>query len=257
MSVSIGMATNFYREPYTLPGLLENGAQFFDEMVFISSPPPGAKSDDESIAIIERWGCKIIHSSISEGFGVVRTQALHSLSTEWGWIMDCDERLFASHKVLHCEGNERYPAHPNPQNKVIVHDPCYNHGKAIRDAVSISNYDCVRFCRRHWMDWAMTQPCQNWHVHQDWQCRLLRNCDYIGFKPEEKMHEKVVDFRTGGEPSMFRVETTSRGIFVEHFHVPAKKWEAENNQEDLNTYNMLDKNSTVDMWLKEAAGVKS
>lgn len=256
MSVSIGWACNFHAEKWALPGMLENASQFFDDILCISTPPEGVEHDEESIEIIKKWGARLELSSLKEGFGVVRTKALHALTTEWGFLGDCDERVIASHKVLHCEGAEKYPQTPSPNLKVIVHDPCYNHGGALKNLLSIENYDCIRACRRAWFDFSWTRPCQSWHSEPDWQCRILRNREYIGFRPERKMHELVVNFRTGKEPEMWRGDSTSRGIFIEHFSNFFKKMEPEQNAQDLAAYKSLDAGLCGDMWLNHQPGVK-
>lgn len=255
MSVSIGMVCHFWEEANALPGLIETAGQFFDELLFVSTPPKGAPPDDESVAIIQKHGCRLLFDTIDDGFGAVRTRALHSLTTEWGMIMDADERFYPTHRVLHCHGTDKYPETKTPNLTIEIHDPLYNHGKALRDMISISNYDCIRASRRHWFDFSWKKPCQNWHQIPDWQARILRNKPNIGFQSDVKMHEKVRDFNTGGEPAMWRGDSTSRGIFFDHFHCYFKPMEPENNKSDMAIYQALDMNSTTDMWLNGAKGV--
>ncbi len=256
MSVSIGCAINVYQDNNALPGLLENASQFFDDIFVIHASHGMKRSTDGTIETLEKWGIRHIFEDIAQGFGSVRTKVLHGLTTEWGMILDADERFMATHKVLHCEGSEKYPENPDPRNKVIIHDPLYNQGKMLRDVICISNIDAIVSCRRHWMDFTFTRPFQNFHNIPDHQMRIMRNRDYIGFRPERKMHELAVNFKTGGEPEAWRCQSTSRGIFHDHFHCFFKPMEADQNAEDMEIYKALDQKGTENMWLNAAEGVK-
>jgi len=256
VSVSLGMACNFYREPHALPGLLENASAFFDDLLFISTPPTGAKPDDESIAIIEKWGAKILYDTIDSGFGVIRTRLLHESTTEWAMLMDCDERFLPLMPVLMCSGGEKYPEVARPDLKVTIESPSYNHGRMLRSLIENQDFDCIRALRRHWFDFSMQHPCENWVERRDWQCRILRNRPNIGFKPEFKMHEKVWDFSRNAEPRMWRGEDPLRSIFYEHYHCLFKPMEGENNKEDAATYEQLEKGATAGMWLGHQESVK-
>ncbi len=248
---SIGLACNFYRESNALPGLLENAAGFFDDLLFVSSPPPGAKPDEESIEIIRKWGARIEFSDISKGFGVVRTECIHLSTTEWVFLADCDERFLHTTQVLHCEGSDQFPHVMNPQLKVHVHDPVYAQGKLLRSVINGAgeDYDAVRTCRRAWMDFTMRKPAQNWHNVQDWQCRILRNRQYLGYDPNVKIHERVRDFRGDGAPKMYCCDDTSRGLFHDHFSNWFRPMEPEQNTEDIAIYNSLEAGVADRMWI--------
>lgn len=240
MNNSIGVAVNFYREPNTLPGFLENASRFFDDMLFVSAPPAGAPPDDESIAILERWGAKIVFSTIENGFGAVRTECLHRSSTEWVMIMDCDERIFPMLPILACHGIGRYPEDPIPALSVGIAQTAFSQRDRIRDMVEheCKNADAIRLSRRHWMDWGMHRPCQDWSVHPDWQLRFLRNRSYLGYDFKTRMHERCVDSRTGTDP-IYATGDAVRGPFFDHFHVPAKAMEPDQRKEDIATYDRL------------------
>lgn len=240
MNNSLGLAVNFYREPNTLPGLLENASRFFDDMLFISAPPSGAAPDDESIAIIEKWGARIIHSSIDDGFGVIRTKCIHESSTEWVMITDCDERIFPWLPVYALHGAGRYPDDLNPALSVGIAESSFNQKARLREMLEheCRSADSIRLSRRHWMNWSMTQPCQRWDDYPDWQLRLMRNRPYIGYQSMTKMHERAIDTRTGVDP-IYATGDTIRGPFFDHFHVPAKAMEPEQRAEDIRTYDSL------------------
>lgn len=240
MNNSIGVAVNFYREPNTLPGFLECASRFFDDMLFISAPPAGAPPDDESIAIIEKWGARIIHSTIENGFGVLRTECLHRSSTEWVMICDCDERIFATLPIFAVHGSGRYPEDPVPNLSVGISNPAFSQWNRVREIVEheCREADAVRLSRRHWMDWGMHRPCQDWNVHPDWQLRFLRNRPYIGYDSKVRMHEQCIDSRTGMTP-IYATGDTTRGPFFDHFHVPAKGMEPEQRKEDIAIYDRL------------------
>ncbi len=253
MSDSIGLAFNFYREPNALPGMLENAMRFFDDILAISAPPKGAPPDDETIDIVKKFGIRLIHTNIDEGFGVVRSMCLHSCPTEWVLIGDADERFFNTLPVFAVSGSGRYPEDLVPDLHVGILQAAFAQGERLRNIVKheCKEADAVRMCRRHWMDWGMHRPCQNWYEHNDWQLRFLRNRPYIGFKPEPKMHEHCVDFRTGKAP-IYATGNTQSGPFIDHFHCPAKAMEPEQRREDIAIYDALHKGVTEDMWVKLA-----
>lgn len=246
MSDSIGVAVNFYREPNTLPGFLECASRFFDDMLFVSAPPEGAPPDEESISIIQKWGARIIHTTINEGFGVVRTKCLHESSTEWVAILDCDERLFPTVPVYEIHGTGQYPQDLIPNLSVGIKHPAFAQGDRLRKMVEneCKEADAIRLSRRHWMNWKMSRPCENWKTRFDWQLRVLRNRPYIGYDPSVRMHERCLDSRTGRDP-IYATGDTDFGPFIDHFHVPAKAMELEQRAEDIRIYDALDKNEPI------------
>lgn len=257
---SIGMACNFYREPHALPGLLECAQHFFDDMVFVSTPPAGAEPDHESIAIIEKFGARLRFDTIDKGFGAIRTRLIGETKTDWTIISDADERWFLEEPLLKCHGSEHYPEHKNPRLHTTTHGTVRPKELLMRLIDKAENEGCgaVRMSRRHWMgkpgDWS--QPCQNWdHERQDWQLRAIKNSPFYFFNPEVKIHERLLDSRTWGEPKWISGDT-EHGPFFQHFHVWYKGMDGEQNKEDAAIYEMLDKGVVGKMWLGEHGSVK-
>lgn len=231
-----------------LPGWLECASRFFDEIVCVSSPPSAAPPDEESIEICRKWGARVVFDKIDDGFGALRTRCLHALTTEWGVISDCDERIFPVLPVYDLHGTGRYPDQPDPQLSVGIAEPAFNQGDLFRSMVaSAANVDAIRFIRRHWMNMAMSRPAQRWDDFPDWQLRCLRRRDYIGYSSDVKMHERCRDFRTDTDPSFITSEP-KYGVFVDHFHVPAKLMEPTQRGEDVEIYNALDQNKVEETW---------
>lgn len=243
---------NVYQDNFALPGALENAASWADSIYVIHASPGMKPSTDGTMETLAAWSIKPVMADIREGFGVIRTRLVHECGCDWAFIMDADERFFANTAVLHCHGTDQFPHQMNPQNTVSVHDPCYAQGKMLRNVINMAgdeNYDAVRTCRRAWMDFSMKRPAQNWHAIQDWQIRCLRNRPHIGYDPNIKMHERVLDFRTGQEPKQFKSDDTSRGLFHDHFSIFFKGMEAGQNTEDAEIYNQLEAGSADRMWL--------
>lgn len=241
MNESIGLAVNFYNEPNALPGMLEHATKFFDDILFVSAPPRGKKQDEESISIIEKWGCRIVHSTISDGFGVLRTRCIHESSTEWVMLMDCDERFFPVLPIYDCHGTGKYPEDEVPNLSVGIGEPAFNQGDLLRKLIRDNpKANAIRTCRRHWFDPGMHKPCQNWTIEHDWQLRIMRNKPYIGYRPERKMHELAVDTRINRDP-LHATGDTRHGPFHDHFHLWFKKMEPEQRKEDIEIYDALDK----------------
>jgi hypothetical protein len=245
MSESIGCVVNFFREANMLHGFFETACRFFDEVIAVSAPPSAAPPDEESIAICQKWGVRVVHDTIDDGFGALRTRCLHAPSTEWTMIMDADERFLPVLPVYELHGTGRYPDQQDPQLSVGIGESSFNQGDLLRRMVdSAKNVDGIRFIRRHWMNFAMTRPAQRWDEHPDWQLRFLRNRGYLGYESHVRMHERCRDFRTNEDPS-FITAGPRYGVFVDHFHVPAKLMEPEQRAEDIEIYNRLDSNRDI------------
>lgn len=239
MNNSIGCACNFFQEANMLPGFLESASRFFDDIVMVSAPPSAAPADEESIEICKRWGARVVHTTIDEGFGVLRTRCIRESTTEWVMIMDADERFFPWLPAYELHGTGRYPDQQDPKLSVGIGESAYNQGDMLRRLVSsANNVDAVRFIRRHWMNFAMTRPAQRWDEHLDWQLRFVRNRGYIGYRSEVRMHERCIDDRTGEDPSFVTSEPRF-GPFVDHFHVPAKLMEPDQRKIDIRIYDAL------------------
>jgi len=101
---SLGIVCNLYNECNSLPGWLEAATAFADDVRVLHAGPGGAKSDDGTIEILEKWKIPIEYGSIDEGFGVVRTRAIRMSPCEWVMVLDADERFHQFLPVLTCSG---------------------------------------------------------------------------------------------------------------------------------------------------------
>lgn len=246
---TIGVAINLYNEVNALPGFLESATQWADDIKVIHAGPNGRASTDGTMEILEKWGIKPIMSRIDDGFGVVRTQCIRESRTDWVVILDADERIYPLVPIISCEGNEAYPNTLNPNLKVIRQEPeMFNQLSLLKTLI---DHDCmaVRATRRHWFDYTWKRPCQNWCQIPDWQLRIVRNSERVGYLSEKKMHEQCMDSQTGDCPK-FATERQGdpRGIFIDHYHCFWKAQEPDQRREDIDIYNALDSNSTALMW---------
>lgn len=232
-------------------------AGFFDDVVMIHAPPEGAPPDDESIELVKAAGVRLVHTTINAGFGVVRTRCIRESKASWVMIMDCDERFHPVVPVLRCDGTEGYPQFKNPNLTITVLEENYDQGARLKHLIEheSANMDAVCLSRRHWFNepGKFEKPCQSWSLIADWQLRCVRNTPFVFYSPEHRMHEKILDSRTWGEPRFIRCNQ-ERGPFIDHFHMWAKSQEPAQNQEDLATYKMLDEAGTKDMWIRESEG---
>lgn len=250
--MSIGIVCNAHRETYAMPGWLEMATAFFDDVCVVSSPPSDAEPDEETIELVEKAGVRLVHTTIDEGYGVVRTRCIRECKADWCLITDADERFLPVVPIMRCEGSEKYPDTLTPNLSVHVDIPKFDQGKMLREMVaSAGSNDAIRLCRRHWFDepGSLTKPCQNWHHHPDWQLRLIRNSQFMFYLPERKLHEHLKDSRTWAEPSWSSGDTT-RGPFIDHFHHWAKSRDPEGRKLAVATYEKLDKRLTDGMWSK-------
>lgn len=249
---SVAAAINVYQDNFALPGALENAAQWADSIFVIHASPDMKPSTDGTMETLEAWGIKPVMADIMEGFGVIRTRLIRECGCDWAVIMDADERYMVNGKVLRCHGGDQFPHTLNPQNSVEVIDHNYAHMKWLRGVIDGAgdDYDAVRTCRRAWMDMSFKRPAQNWTQHADWQCRIVKNNGHIGYQTERKMHEMIVDFRTGAGPKMFQIDDHERGLFTEHYNCWFKPMEPQQNTEDAETYDRLDPGVSDRMWIK-------
>lgn len=248
---SIACCFNIYNDNDALPGMLENASSFFDEIFCIHASPGGKPSTDGTMETLQKWGIKPVMADISVGFGVIRTNLIHGCKCDWAFIMDADERFLPVTPVMRCDGDEQYPANPNPNLKVTVEFAHYNQGAALRAMLDdAEGMNALVMRRRHWMDFSWKRPAQNFSVHADWQCRCIRNVKHVGYDPNVKLHERIIDFSTGGEPAMLRQGLNPRTISYDHFHNHFKPMNGIKNAEDLETYRALDQAGTENMWLQ-------
>lgn len=248
--MSLGIACNFFREPHALPGFLELATSgFFDDVVMVSSPPAKSKPDDESIALVEKAGVRLVHTTIDAGYGVVRTRCIRESRADWVLILDCDERFHTTAPALECIGTEGYPQVKKPNLRVNRGEE-WDQGAGLKEHLAKSGgVDGFRMSRRHWFcaPGEFTNPCQNWHLITDWQLRLVRNSPFIFYDPEIKMHEKILDSRTWSEPR-WSTGDEFRGPFIDHYHFWAKNQDPEGRKLAVETYKKLDEPATTGMW---------
>lgn len=213
MSASIALCCNFYNDAPALRGLLETSAPFFDNIFCINAGPGGAKSADGSIELCEQFGATVVFDDIQRGFGAIRTRLIHDCGCTWAFIADADERFHPLMPVLHCEGEESYPEFPTPNLSTFKWKP-HNQGEALREAMQTPNIKAIRTSRRHWFDFTLNKPCQNWKKNADWQLRIVKNLPEVGYQTDRVMHEMLRDSTTGRDP-----EFITPGIFHDHYHM--------------------------------------
>lgn len=218
-NTSIAMCCNVYNDANAIRGLLETSSPFFDELFVVHSGPQGTLSNDGTIEICESFGVKLVFDDIEKGYGIIRSRLIHECGCDWAFILDADERFFPTIPLMHCEGEENYQlGGPPPNLKVTKKSDIVNQGLLIRELIAKEEYMAIRTTRRHWWDFKMNQPCMNWLRDPDHQLRIVRNTPDVGYLHEQKMHERLIDFRTKGEPKSYRQE----GIyspFHDHFHM--------------------------------------
>lgn len=254
--MSITIACNFFREPNTLPGFFECYSRWADDILMMSCPPSGAPPDEESIEIVKKWGGKLIHGNIDAGYGVVRTRLIQEAETDWVLISDSDERVHANLPVFECHGTGKYPedSEENVKLSVGILEPAFSQVDMIRSLVKQAGPDifAIRFVRRHWFNWALSRPCQNWVQHPDWQLRMMKREPFIGYASDVPMHEKARNFKTGRDPEFISGNTT-HGPFYDHMHMAAKRMEPAQRAEDIKIFDAIHSGTQAQTW-KELYG---
>jgi len=247
--VTISCCVNAYNDAIALPGLLENAKEWADDIYCIHAGPEGKRSTDGTIEILERWSIRTDFQDILSGFGVIRTNLIRGCKTDWCFIMDADERFHPIAPALSCHGEEGYPQFKEPKLTVARHGIAQQ-GQLLRDLMT-HNGMMIRTARRHWFDFTWKRPCQNWCIEADWQFRILKVSNDIGFRPEEKMHEKIVQYSTNGVPPHSTCWFGDpMGLHIDHYHCFFKPKESEQRKEDLAIYEKLHDGSTEKMWSK-------
>lgn len=204
-------------------------------------------STDGSLDIIRKWGLPDPPLwNLSNGFGAVRSQLIHSSKTDWTVVLDIDERMHVTFPVLRCEGTDRYPAVPHPNLKVSVVEAAYNHRQVLNTKIAeaeIRGFKTVRFSRRHWFTADYTKPCENWTIIRDFQLRCMKSRAGIGFTVEPKMHERAWDFNHNRAPDYIE-DDPMRGPFIDHLHAHFKPMEADQRRADIAAYDALHHSDT-------------
>ena len=266
MSKTIGLVCNLYNEANALPGWLETHTPFFDHIAVYHSGPQGARSNDGTIEILDKWCIPITWGSIDSGYGVVRNATFRISPCDWVMLLDADERFYPVHRAMACAGEstpqnevdsilQSYDFHdlktvlPNWENlnrlgaklRVDIDYP-YNQGARLREILSNNELDAVATIRRHWHDFSFCRPTQNWHTDPDWQLRIVRNDPSIHFAPETRMHEQLC-----GAQKVFHADM-ARGPFFDHFHFTFKRMEQEQRAHDVAVYDAIHAGKTPPTW---------
>lgn len=223
---SIALSCNVYQDAAALKGLLETSGSFFDNIYIIHSSPGGVPSTDGTMEVLEEYGIKPVMADINEGFGVIRSRLIHDCGCEWAFILDADERFHRYVPRMNCLGNDIWTLEKGFDIKlnltVTKEETLINQGSRLRELIANPRNMAVRSIRRHWLDLEMNEPTQNWFHVRDHQLRIVRNHPSIGYKSEVKMHERLIDSRTGSEP-VFAPDHEYNGIFHDHFHCHYRK----------------------------------
>lgn len=217
---SIALAVNVYNDASALRGLLELSSGYFDNLFVIHSGPGGALSTDGTIELCESFGIKPVFDDMNRGFGAIRTRLLHDCGCEWAMVLDADERFFPLINAMSCEGTDRYPNPPNPKLTVEKTPHVINQGSHVKYHINNPALMAMRFTRRHWFDFAMTRPAENWGRIWDHQLRCVRNNPAIHYTLA--MHEALVDERTGETPRFMEQDPVG-GPHIDHFHLYFRK----------------------------------
>lgn len=217
---SIALGVNFHNDSAAMRGLLELGSSYFDNIYALDASYDGKFSTDGSIELLESYGIKPILDDINKGFGAIRTRLIHDCGCEWVMIMDCDERFHPLINAMTCEGTDRYPNQKEPNLKVIKSEDVINQGAHVKNQIKNPELMALRFTRRHWMDFTMTKPAENWNLIWDHQLRCVRNNKQIHYTLN--MHEALVDDRTGKTPKFLEQDPIG-GPHYEHMHMAFRK----------------------------------
>lgn len=251
--MKIGVVCHFHAERHALRPFIEAAEKMFDEIVLVSSPMDGTPADPETIAIAEASDHRLIHDTLSQGFGALRTRCIGYSSCDWVMIADADEVLWPSAPDMHCSGREKFPQTLTPNLKVGRSSGETNQYGALRGLCAKADNDgalAICLSRRHWMgapgEWD--RPAQNWiHDDPDWQLRLVKNTPFLCYDPEVRMHERLLFTPTWNEPRFIRV--TDGSLFIDHYSHYYRAMEPEQNKEDIATYETLLPGCTKDMWI--------
>lgn len=261
---SLGLVANVFNECNALPGWLETHLPYFDDVRVLHAGPQGEYSTDGTIEILERWRIPVQFCAIDEGFGAIRTKAIHMSPCDYVMLLDADERFFPVHRYLVCSGE------PTPQEEAdrilrgydfrganlpnweslaklgaelyVDIGATYNQGAWLREILKSDRPDAVCTVRRHWHDLSLRRPTQDWHRSPDWQIRLVRRDTDIYFEPSTRMHERLI-----GAQRIFRADMT-RGPFFDHFHFTFKRMEQEQRSHDISIYDAVHEGRVPPTW---------
>lgn len=215
----IAAAYNVFNDAAALRGSLECSARFFDNIFVIHSGPGGAVSTDGTMELLEEFGIKPVMADMNDGFGVIRSRLIHECGEDWAFLLDADERFFPSQPAMTCLGSEIWQLNGPKPALTVTHRPELIHqGQHLRSLCALPHHDAIKTIRRHWFDFGMKQPSENWIERKDWQLRIVRNRAEIGYKTDVKMHEQIIDSRINDVPRHYTADDYG-GPFHDHFHL--------------------------------------
>ena len=189
-------------------------------------------------------GATVVFDDIQKGFGVVRSRLIHDCGCSWAFLADADERFFPKLPVMHCEGVEHYPEVENPNLSSFKRDEVLDQGAKLRRLIADPANMAIRTSRRHWFDFAMRKPTQNWLRIPDYQLRIVRNHPEIGYKSDVRMHERLVDNRTGEDP-VHATNDPYEGLFHDHFHMHFRRTQPGKKQANELNYGRLERGEAM------------
>lgn len=241
---SIALCANVYQDASALRGLLEFGSRYFDNIFIIHTGPGGVLSTDGTVELAESFGATVKFDDIQKGFGVIRTRLIHECGCEWAMIMDADERFFPHINMMDCSGTEEYPGVAEPRLSVTVRPELIDQGTRLRSLITRPDINAVRSTRRHWFDFTMRKPTQNWMINRDHQLRIVRNRGEIGYERGRVMHERLIDSRTGNTPT-FAEQDDYGGIFYDHFHMHFRRTQPGKKEANEQNYGRLERGEAM------------
>jgi hypothetical protein len=265
---TLGITANVYNEINALPGWLEMACNsgLFDDVQVYHAGPHGMDSTDGTIELLEKWRVPIHRGKIDEGFGMVRTAAVHACKTDYVMLLDADERFWAFAPVVTCVGESTPPEEESrilaeydkharlppsesgtgdmqwqsfeEVRKLGEHLTCsmgeiYNQGAWVKDMIQHGALDAVCTIRRHWHAFGWQKPTQNWHHRPDYQLRLVRNHESIFWDANKKMHEQLI-----GAPNR-HMPNQIHGPFFDHYHMHFKAMEQAQRAHDVRIYDAI------------------
>lgn len=232
------MCCNVYNDAPMLRGLLELSSSYFSNLFVIHSGPGGAYSTDGTIELCESFGISPVFDDIQRGFGAIRSRLLHDCGCEWAMIMDADERFHPTIQAMTCDGTDRYPAQPDPKLTVTKGSDIINQGAHVKNQICNPDLMALRFTRRHWYDFSMTRPTENWTLIWDHQLRCVRNSPHISYG--RAMHEILEDDRTKKTPKFLEQDPIG-GPHVEHFHMFSRRTQPGHKEHNEQNYSRLER----------------
>lgn len=243
MNPTISLCANVYQDAAALRGLLEVGARYFDNLFIAHTGPGGAYSTDGTIELCEQFGATIIYDDIQKGFGVIRSRLIHECGCSWAFLLDADERYWPLIETMECYGTESYPAQQEPKLTVVHRKEVINQGAQLKEMIKRNDIDSIRSSRRHWFDFAMKRPSQNWfgpNGNKDHQLRIVRNTTDIGYEKGRVMHERLLDYRTGRTPR-FAEQDEYGGQFHDHYHLHFRRTQPGKKEKNEENYSRLER----------------